>query len=210
MAFFQKGLRHMFVELIRTSTPSPYWFQKTPNHHMIQLAPHFLAMWPNAKFVFLKRRAPEFIESRRRKFPDSSFEENCRSWAGAMQNWAAVRGQLPGHAMEIDQLALANSPKTVAINVAAFAGLNYMQARRFAEVLSAARPEQTGAAQSTVVDIDDLDWSAAERATFDALCAPLMDKFGYATNENYRVPEGPHRWLTRMPQAGNAERAAAL
>lgn len=209
MAFFLKGLRHIFVELIRTAAPSPYWFDKTPNHHMIHLAPHFLAMWPNAKFIFLKRRAPEFIESRRRKFPQSSFEENCRSWAATMQSWTAVRDQLKGCAMEIDQLALANSPKTVAINVAAFVGFDHVQARRFSQALADGRPEQTGRDAAAILQMDHLDWGPDDHAVFDSICAPLMERYGYARDESYRLAEGPHRWLTSMPHAIAAAPSAA-
>jgi len=200
MESLQVSLRRLFVDMMRATVPSPYWFDKTPNHNMIQMAPHFLAMWPNAKFVFLKRRAFEFLESRRRKFPDLSFEENCRAWAVAMQSWAAVRDQLDGRAMEIDQLYLAMEPETVARQVADFLELDSAQAQSFLDRLRDGRPQLTGASPAAVLHADALEWSAPERATFDQVCAPLMERFGYATDTSYRVPGDAHRWL-EVPSA---------
>ncbi len=195
LAFLHGGLRHLFVTLVKTSMPTPWWFDKTPNHHMIHLAPQFKAIWPNAKFIFMKRRALEFIESRRRKFPEMSFETNCREWVVGMSAWNGVRERLGAHALEVDQLIMVRQPAGVVAAVTPFTKLNTVEAERFKRSLADDRPEQTADIFAPSLRLEDMSWTAAERRVFDEVCMPMMDAAGYSTDETYRRHGGPHRWL---------------
>jgi hypothetical protein len=73
-----------------------------------------------------------------------------------------------------------------------------VQARRFSQALTAGRPEQTGRSAAAILDMQALDWGANDRAIFSQICVPIMERYGYALDETYRVAEGPHRWLTSV------------
>lgn len=45
------------------------WVDKTPDPRMIKCVPRLKRAWPNAKFIFVKRRGIENLESRIKKFP---------------------------------------------------------------------------------------------------------------------------------------------
>lgn len=190
--FLQQGLQNLFVNLMRTVAPTPWWMVKTPNHLKIQLAPRFLAIWPHGKFVFMKRRALEVIESRRRKFPGSSFEDNCRAWAAVMTAWRGARANLDGRTLEIDQMFLAQHPNVAATAIATICGMDAEQAARVRHALTSERPEQTGNGIGRVLRLQDLDWTTAERDAFAHICGPLMEEFGYTTDETYAVADGPY------------------
>jgi hypothetical protein len=108
--FFEAGIRHIFVELARTLFPAGWWLDKTPRPAMIIAAPILRRIWPEARFIFMKRRGIENIISRMTKFPALSFEDHCRDWRAAMESWVAIRDALAGAAIEIDQLAMATRP----------------------------------------------------------------------------------------------------
>lgn len=191
-SFLYSGLRRVFMDLMRTVAPIPQWFVKTLNHLMVQLAPQLLAMWPHAKFIFMKRRALEFIEPRRRKFPDLAFEDHCREWVATMAAWTRVYEKLGGRVLEIDQLYMARCPEVVATAVSTVAGLSADQSAAFLQSLAGDRPERTGSAFATALRLQDLDWDAAARAVFDSVCGPMMTHFGYSTDESYSVPGGSY------------------
>ncbi|MEO8714474.1 MAG: sulfotransferase, partial [Acetobacteraceae bacterium] len=107
-------LRAVFIDLARARFDTPFWIDKTPSNHMTAGVPLFAAIWPNARFIFMKRRAIENMASRMRKFSGSVFETHCRDWSDGMQLWAKVRGPLAARAQEVDQLTLAREPDKVA------------------------------------------------------------------------------------------------
>ena len=73
-------MKFLFRELQENLHHGGVWVDKTPGADMILLAPVLLEIWPNARFIFAKRRGLENLISRRRKFPDRAFEQECRKW----------------------------------------------------------------------------------------------------------------------------------
>jgi len=59
--YFHDGLRHVFVDVVRQLFGSGHWIDKTPSSEMIRLAPTLRELWPNSRFIFMKRRGIENI-----------------------------------------------------------------------------------------------------------------------------------------------------
>ena len=69
IAAFQSLIRRSFVQLARDVFPTRFWLDKTPTVAMVHAAPLMKELWPNARFIFMKRRVIENVLSRLRKFP---------------------------------------------------------------------------------------------------------------------------------------------
>jgi hypothetical protein len=183
--FIEAGLRHTFVELARGLYPKGWWIDKTPRPAMIAAAPALKEIWPEARFIFMKRRGIENVVSRMRKFREADFEDHCRDWAAGMQAWTVARDTLTGAAVEIDQLYLSNHPHEVAATLAPFLLLQPEEVIRLGHALATDRPERTTEYFSSAIPSDKLDWTPRQRDLFDKLCGPMMVAYGYGTGEEY-------------------------
>ena len=183
--YFDKGIKALFAEVLRPLTRSSHWCDKTPSPDMIWGAPHMLRMWPNAKFIFVRRRGLENLRSRLRKFPTLSFEEQCQYWTACMEAWRAVRTELLGRALEVDQYFIARHPARAAQAIGALLSLLPKEAEQLAHVLRRHQPERTGANVLDICDAHTMGWDAAQWATFERLCGPTMEAYGYAREGSY-------------------------
>jgi len=185
MEFMQEGLIHVFVEMIRQLFGTGYWLEKTPNSDSIHLAPRFLEIWPNARFIFMRRRALENIASRARKFPQYNFAKNCHEWHDAMEAWLSVRDRLQGAAIEVDQIYLGRHPNQAAEGVSAFLNLDDVEKRLLAQGFAHERPQRTAETLDEVLDLAAMGWHESWIAEFDRVCRPLMEQYGYTTDASY-------------------------
>ena len=119
---FQKLVRRAFAKLASELFPTPRWLDKTPTLEMVRASVLMRELWPNARFIFMKRRVIENLLSRRRKFPHGTTENHYSDWAAVMTAWLAVREKLGGAALEIDHRQLVVDPQEVASLIAAFLG----------------------------------------------------------------------------------------
>lgn len=182
---FEAQLDALVASLARQVFPVPYWIDKTPNSNMIRLAPRFLNIWPNARFIFMKRRAIEQILSSERKFGDFEFGHCCRQWADVMETWASVRDFLQPRALEIDQMTLARQPETVAKEVASFLQLSDDETARLIQAFAHDRPQRSSDNIGEVHNYADLHWDTEKRKLFEKVCGPAMDQFGYSKTVSY-------------------------
>jgi hypothetical protein len=169
---------------------SKYWVDKTPTIEMITGAHYFKKIWPNARFIFMKRRAVENIQSKIIKFPEISFRDNCDEWADIMKAWAEARKGLTGSYLEIDQADALHKPAQVAREVGVFLNLNSDEVLRFYRALSLIRTEKTAgvAPRQTPVALQDTGWSKEDIDLFKILCGPTMTEFGYTVEEAKPTP----------------------
>lgn len=182
---FQRMVRRGFIQVSRAAYPSGRWIDKTPTAQMVRAAPLMQALWPNARFIFLKRRVIENVSSRRRKFPHETLENHYRDWVDVLTAWTGVRGQLGAAAMEVEQFELARHAAATADAIAAFLDLPTPAADRFRAVLAAGNPEQTSAALGEMETLGGLDLSPAQEAELRAACGPVMAAYGYGFGEDY-------------------------
>jgi len=185
--YLDDALNHVFVDLTRELFGEGYWVDKTPNSDAIHLAPRFRDLWPNARFIFMRRRALENLASRVRKFTVYDFAKNCREWTDAMQAWLSVRDELQGAAIEVDQMYLSRHPQQVADQLRGFLGLDEIETRVLAEALAHDRPQRTATTLDEVLELNKMGWSEAWIEEFDVVCREVMDEFGYTTDGSYHV-----------------------
>jgi hypothetical protein len=172
-------------ETVRLNPEEP-WFDKSGNPEMIEAIPTLLQLWPEARFVFAKRRAIENVVSRMTKFPAHTFEYHCRDWVRNMFVWRRMRDRIPeGRAIEVDQQDLIRDPKSTAGRISELLDLGESQKMALAESLMRGRPQQTeeGSAQR-VLTLSGL-WPNSQRLEFESICGPEMKAYGYATDGRY-------------------------
>jgi hypothetical protein len=193
--FMRDAIYHGMIEAARALYPDGLWVEKTPHSNMIHLAPRLREVWPNARFILMRRRAVENIASRSRKF-DFDFKYNCEEWASALEAWVSVRDMLGGVALEMDQQFMASEPAEAAKVVGEFLSLEAEEVAHLEQTLATARPQRTGAHFGEVKDIQDMGWQPHEIAIFHELCGPMMREFGYSTAKTHHFPgvwEGARR-----------------
>jgi hypothetical protein len=183
--YFQNALDEIFLRTMKAIFPNGIWIDKTPNSNMIHLAPRFYQMWPNARFIFMKRRFLENARSRSRKFPGYDFSRNCREWSGAMEAWLHNRTRLSGAAIEIDQEFLGRDPAATAEALRGFLELSAAETRLLEQAFRYDHPERTSDKQVAHCDITEMGWQQEEREEFERLCSGLMDLYGYAHDSTY-------------------------
>ncbi len=191
--YFINGIGELMVKAVEPLFPGKYWCEKTPNADMIWSAPQLLRLWPNAKFIFCKRRPFENLASRIRKFRGVEFEGHCLAWTGCMEAWRDVRERLTGRALELDQNFLARHPDSAAEAIGALLNLTADHLTELRTVLKLHQPERTGTSVEKIVDPAELDWDATQWATFERICAPTMKHFGYSRDETYYTHDAAAR-----------------
>ncbi len=183
--FFDEGVAQVFHELIERTFKTRRWVDKTPTPDMIYGAPYLRRIWPNARFIFMKRRAYENVESRMRKFPDITFERTCEGWAHAMEAWSVVRDELHGCAIEIDQQVIASSPDRVAWELTKFLSAGHEARNRMAQILRSERPERTSLrAQHTIDPATDMS-ALFDPEIFEKYCGRWLNPYGYSRDTSY-------------------------
>jgi hypothetical protein len=183
--FFHDRLDGIFIDLGRRLFPRSRWVDKTPNSNMVNLAPRFKKIWPNSRFIFMRRRFLENAASRSRKFPEHEFARSAQEWGAAMDAWLRVRSQLHGCAVEIDQKFLAEEPELVASRLRPFLSLSETEEARLAQALRFDLPERTSTNGRESYDIEEMGWQETERGYFAQYCESSMTAFGYSTTPSY-------------------------
>src|SRR5687767_11132337 len=80
--FLENGIKNLFGRAFVETMGTGRWLDKTPGGApMINACPTLLEIFPEAKFIFCKRRGVENVLSRQRKFPGRSVEAHCEGWA---------------------------------------------------------------------------------------------------------------------------------
>jgi hypothetical protein len=200
--FLSNGIKNLFGKAFIETMGEGRWLDKTPGGAgMVAACPTFLEIFPNARFIFCKRRGIENVLSRQRKFPDDPFESHCRGWAATMEAWLEVEPRLGAHAIAVDQRDMALEPARVSAELAAFLDLTAEQRAGVLEALRGKRLQQTRPAQDDVpVRIEDTGWTETERETFQTVCGPMMKAFGY-DKEEHGAPRQPSVYRFFVPIA---------
>jgi hypothetical protein len=186
--YVDDALDAIFVNTMQNIFKGGRWVEKTPNSNMIHLAPRLKKMWPKSRFIFMKRRFFENLQSRIRKFPNYDFERNCNEWSQAMAAWSSVRSKLTRAAIEVDQDYLSEQPKEVALALRNFLSIPEIEAKRLGQALENDRPERTSELTDRRVDQKGMRWTEVQIAKFEENCLKWMDAYGYSTDRSYFKP----------------------
>lgn len=182
---FQRLVRRSFVQLARDLFPTGYWLDKTPTVEMVRAAPLMRELWPNARFIFMKRRVIENVLSRRRKFPHGTTEMHYSDWAAVMTAWLDVRDKLAGGALELEHRELVRDPGAAVSVIVEFLKLPDEAAARFRQFVTSSHPEQTDPNFGATYSVDSLHLKSDEAPKMIATCDRLMAAYGYSYRECY-------------------------
>jgi hypothetical protein len=175
-----------FLRSLTTGFTTPFWLDKTPGHRMVASAPLLAQAWPEARFIFMKRRGLENLKSRRHRFRNA-FATDCSAWANVMSTWRMIRAGFGDKAIEIDQRTLLEQPEASAAIIGKLLDLPVEEIEALGAALRHERPQVTDPTHSIVGDISELGWSAEEIAVFRTICGPEMDAYGYTYDSRYRL-----------------------
>ncbi len=183
---FKQDMFQLFKRHTEALHPVAPWLDKTGGPDMIEAIPVLRHIWPEARFIFAKRRAIENILSRLKKFPARDFESHCSDWARNMAAWRGMRDHLQGSGIEIDQQDIARTPAAVAMRLAEFLRLDSAAEARIAGKFTNTRPQQTEEGSATrVVELNALGWTPRQINDFRRLCSEEMERFNYSVGESY-------------------------
>ena len=177
--FVIESIKDVFRATTRLRFPGGTWLDKTPGPGMVRAAGLFSDIWPEARFVFMKRRAIENIASRCRKFPDTPFGFHCQDWTDTMRAWRDIRSTMGSAAIEIEQAEMASTPVIVSSQVAAFLDLSTDMAGRLESLLSLEQPERTAPKFSATVGLEETGWTSEQKEQLVSICGEEMKAYGY-------------------------------
>ncbi len=186
---FQKLIRRSFVKLASDLFPTVRWLDKTPTVEMVRASVLMKEIWPNARFIFMKRRVIENVLSRLRRFPEDSIERHYSDWAAVMTAWLAVRDTLGDAGLEIEHRQLVLDPDAVGASIASFLQLPEAAAARFLHYLNKSHPEQTDENFGAIYSLDRLGLDESDARRMTAMCDPIMQALGYSYDGSYYATE---------------------
>ncbi len=184
-----------FARVIEEQLGAEVWVDKTPDSRMLRAVPRIAELYPQARFIFAKRRGIENVMSRLRKFPERSFEQHCMLWAASMEQWQLARAQLSRACyIEIDQHDVALYPEDTAQRLGTFLGLDADQIGKISRFWLTQRPEQTKTPRDyRYIGLDETGWTEEKKALFVRVCGPAMEQYAYTLGgchfpDAYRQP----------------------
>jgi hypothetical protein len=183
--FMAAAIRDTLVNITRELFPKGFWLDKTPRASMIEAVPVLRQIWPEARFVFMRRRAIENLASAGRKFPQEGFQVAAQRWAHCLEAWSNVAPTLAGRAIEVDWLLMAREPERVAKAVGELLELDAAEQRQLRQALQVDLPERTSDRFAEVHSGLPPEMTEEQRRLFAEICAPWMDRVGYDTTERY-------------------------
>jgi len=161
------------------------WLDKSPDSATIKTTPYIIKIWPQAKFIFAKRRGIENIISRVKKFPHVSFEQHCIMWFDCMKSWLLVKDSLNNY-LEIDQRQIALQPDKIAQEIGDFLELNPSKVDNIKNIFVNQRPQSTGSKETqAAIDIQEAGWTNEEIVIFRKHCTEVSEEFGYSESSSY-------------------------
>lgn len=162
------------------------WFDKSPDGPTLRALPYILTMWPNARFIFTKRRSIENIVSRLKKFLHLSFRDNCERWALSMRLWKEHRPTMSNDSwIEIDQRDIAIAPAEVAKKIGTLLELDEPKIKKIENIFSTQRPEFSGSDEAKPLSLETVGWSAQQKEVFKEVCGAINREWGYSEDERY-------------------------
>jgi Sulfotransferase family len=183
--YMTAAVRAAFIAAIAEMFPTGRWVDKTPRPEMIEAARLMQELWPNSRFIFMKRRGIENVSSRLVKFPQLSFGDHCLDWANSMAMWLTVRDLLDSATIEVEQLAVARDPARIAREIGHFLEMPAHAIDELGRSLGNDLPERTSDIHAPMMDISNVGWSVEQITEFRKTCGAMMAAYGYSYTAGY-------------------------
>jgi hypothetical protein len=200
------------------------WLNKTPDHPMIECVPLVRALYPEARFIMMRRHPIPFIESRRRKFGDP-VPAAVNEWLKCIEAWKSQRAALPPSCyIECDAEALRD--ESMRDRLCEFLEVDADKRTPFNDYLLSERPELTRVgSQAAALEklpgergynlrsifysmldalgerLEDMAWTPEEKREVETLIGALAEECGYPLHRSDdRVVDLLLEWATRMEE----------
>ncbi|HXA46444.1 MAG TPA: sulfotransferase, partial [Burkholderiaceae bacterium] len=151
------------------------WLDKTADHVMINCIPFLKEMFPQARFIFLRRHPIAVAESRRRKFGSTPFFA-ILEWNESIKAWNRHKTHLAqSNIFECD----ANELRTGQLHVrlGEFLELDKQSCKAVANYLSVKTPEMTRHFPQKNLHAHYTDLEESRRFAFDVLLLSVIESF---------------------------------
>lgn len=178
-------IQNLFYHTYNSLYTSKIWLDKTPGIEMIDAVPIIARTWPNAKFIFAKRRGIENINSRMRKFPNKPFELHCKIWSACMNSWLEVKSSVVNSSIEIEQRDIERNPKLISKRICDFLKIGKGSEELIYDIFTSNRPESTSVSESLDVELTNTGWTAEQIKIYRHYCSDISKKFGYSETADY-------------------------
>jgi len=178
-------IQKLFFNTYNSLYQSSIWLDKTPEFEMIDAVPIIAKTWPNAKFIFAKRRGIENINSRLIKFPTVPFEVHCKLWSASMTSWLEVRKSVVDSSIEIEQRDIEINPKMVSKRICDFLNIGEESVELIYDIFTSKRPESTSVYRAVDLDLNNTGWTAEQIKIYKEHCSDISKKFGYSETADY-------------------------
>lgn len=183
---FEEVLINEFRNAAESLHKEKIWVDKSPDPRMIKCVPYLKRAWPNAKFIFAKRRGIENLTSRMKKFPHVSFDKHCLIWKDCMESWLKVRDLVKDCSIEIEQREISLNPQEISAKLGAFLSLEQDKINRISEIFSTERPQNTGGKEQELsISLSETGWTSSEIESFKNHCSDINRKYGYSESASY-------------------------
>lgn len=186
---FHKDFSDWFLEqYMKYCRYESTWVDKTPNVEFFYTIPFLIESFPSVKFIIMKRRPIENIESRLKKFTHqkTSFEEHCFRWLEVMEEISKVKKIIPSEKyIIIDQYDVSQNPTEVAEKLGLFLNLNFQQIEKIKGIFMETRPESTGGSEEKIKSLEETIWTDEQKEFFLKTCGPMAKEFGWSLDDKY-------------------------
>ncbi len=184
---FKRELSDWFINQYKKySKYEGVFIDKTPNLEVVYSISSIHSSLPSSKFILMKRRPIENMESRLKKFPAFTFEKHCEFWSKIMENIYSLKSELPtGSFIIIDQYDISMQPEKVANELGVFLNLNFNQIKNVMDIFINKRPEFTGGDEKEIKSLEEMTWTDEQKKFFLETCGPIAEKFGWSLEKKY-------------------------
>lgn len=179
----QLAFKHTYEKLF--DLKEKYWVDKTAGTtpKEIQLIDK---LWPESKFIVLKRRSLENISSSQKKFPDVPFKAHCLRWSAITKADRGLDRDFFGNRLiDLDHFDLMFNLEKVAEKLTTllpeFQGLEG-DIQRFFRIHF---PESSTGAAPKILDIATINWTSEQKEIHRETCSELLDLMGYSLDTSY-------------------------
>lgn len=162
-----------------------YWMDKTPDSNLREIE-QFLYLWPDIKFIMLKRRSLENIKSRTIKFSHVPFVNHCNSWNNLMKFWYYLdKKLLNNNFIEIEHYDMLFNIEKVAKNIVSLLPEYKDKEPQIIQFFENNYLQSTTGKKPEIVDIETISWTDEQKKTHNKICGETLNLYNYSLDKNY-------------------------
>lgn len=177
-----------------------YWIDKTPDSNLYEIK-QILYLWPDSKFIMLKRRSLENIKSRLIKFPSDDFQYHCQSWNNIMQNWYHLdKTLLKDNFIEIEHYDMLFNIEKVAKDITSLLPDYKDKEEQIISFFQTNYNQSTTGKKPEIVDIDTIGWTDDQKMIHHKTCGETLNLYNYSLDKNYFLKHEDKNGLQRIQE----------